>query len=290
MNERTIRVVVAALVLASSSACTVETSSPPETTSTASEPLNGLLVYTWQWRFTKDWDEKLLDLGVGTDWLCLLAGVRGNLASPNWIAMLYSDPQFPRTGVVPGHRALGIAGVRGTELSATVTCFPQSKDDTGNYVSSEDPNGSGTLVSGATSRDICGLVGFPGFGGLAHASSFIRVTNDSPSESTVFGGSRWSYKASDCYAYPRCGELASSPSKWWTYHIIAPDTGSASFVLRRNDGTLLPAGTACFLSSMHGRFRANDLADGVGVNIDFAANKWTMTATNGKSGWATCIY
>jgi hypothetical protein len=74
----------------------------------------------------------------------------------------------------------------------------------------------------------------------------------------------------------------------WAYHIIAPSSGTASFNLLQNTGALLPAGTACFLSTLKGAFVNSNFTDGVFIGLS-PGGLWSLTATNGKSDWALCM-
>jgi hypothetical protein len=56
----------------------------------------------------------------------------------------------------------------------------------------------------------------------------------------------------------------------------------------QNDGSQLPNGSVYLLTSLQGAFVNSSFTDG--VFIDRASSgMWSMTASNGRSGWALCI-
>jgi len=194
----------------------------------------------------------------------------------------------PADGVGPNEWALVVEPDTGLAADGSAVCAPAAnfgKQDLGLDLP--------TILTSANANDWCGLSEINAFsGGVPHIpwskpTDFATVSNNGNNPQIVVGAPTWTFSGSiSGTAQARCA--GASVSGIWFYHIVAPSSGTASFNLLQNSGASLPAGTACFLTSLQGAFVNSSFTDGVFINRT-SGGLWSLTATNGKSGWALCI-
>jgi hypothetical protein len=295
-------------VLAASAAagCTAEQEEDPAGFSSTTQALNGLIFDTWQGTINHlsnaftDGAPLDLDLGVGAGWTCWVAGVRGNLQQTGAVSVLPNGGSVPIPNIPIGNWVLSIGGIPGAQVSGSAVCAPVTDRGTFQFFPQQQgAHTSGTLLSGVDINSWCGLGeiysnSLPPYvwssGSSLATVSNNTVTNGVLNPQPVVGGSTWKFSEQGANASATCAQEPAGQSVHgiWFYHIIAPASGTASFQML-NGQSQLPAGTACFLTSVQGSFLDNNLGDGVGVSINFSTHAWTMTASNGKNAWALCI-
>ena len=267
---------------------------PPEATGVTRDALSGLIVASWGGvgtggpTFTNG-ASIVLPLGVGSGWVCWLAGFRGTLGTVGNVDLFQAGASGdPADGVGPNEWALVVEPDAGLAADGSAVCAPAAN------LGIHDLGGApSTILTSANANDWCGLSEINAFpDGPPHlpwskASDFATVSNNGTNPQIVVGGPTWTFSGSiSGTAQARCA--AASVSGIWFYHIVAPSSGTASFNLLQNSGASLPAGTACFLTNLKGAFVNNSFTDGVFINRT-SSGMWSLTATNGKSGWALCM-
>jgi hypothetical protein len=290
--------VVAALALSNmlGAACAADPGGDPAPGSfgVSQDALSGLIFASWGGvgtggpTFTNG-ARITLPLGVGNGWVCWLAGMRGTLGTLGNVTVFQASAfGDPADNVGPHEWALVVEPDEGNAAEGTAVCAPAT--NRGRFFGDTVPE---TLLTSATVDDWCGLSEINAFpNGPAHlpwslASDFATVSNNGSNPQVVVGGSTWTLSGSiPGTLQANCAHAGVSGI--WFYHIIAPSSGTASFNLLQNSGSPLPAGTACFLTNLKGAFVSNSFTDGVFVNRT-SSGLWSLTATNGKSGWALCM-
>jgi hypothetical protein len=291
--------VVAALtlsnVLAAGCAAGPDDSDPsPEPLGVTQDALSGLIFASWGGVGTggptfSNGASIVLPLGVGNGWVCWLAGMRGTLGTLGNVTIIQADASGdPADNVGPNEWHLIVEPDNGNAAEGTAVCAPVT--NRGRFFGDVLPE---TILTSATVNDWCGLSEINAFpSGPPHlpwslASDFATVSNNGSNPQIVVGGSTWTFSgALSETATANCAH--ASVSGIWLYHIIAPSSGTGSFNLLQNNGAQLPAGTACFLTNLQGAFVNNSFTDGVFINRT-SSGMWSLTATNGKSGWALCM-
>jgi hypothetical protein len=271
----------------------------PESVASTNQALTGLVVKTWQGTLNHlsngftDGASNNLDMGVGAGWTCWVAGVRGNLEQTGAVSVMKNTGGVP--GVPDGNWVLGISGLPLQTVSGTAVCAPATYLGTTNFwPTTQGAFTDGNVLTNANANSWCGLGeivsnSLPPYVWTS-PSSFATVSNNGLDAEPVVGNPTWTFSERGANAAPTCASSPSGVNGIWFYHIEAPANGTASFAMLDQNKAILPAGTACFLTSVEGIFTADNVNDGIGANIDFATHAWTMTATNGKSGWALCIH
>jgi hypothetical protein len=266
----------------------------PESIGVTSDALSGLIIASWGGVGTggpkfSNGASIVLPLNVGNGWVCWLAGVRGTLGTLGSVGVFQASASGdPADGVGPNGWALFAEPDVGLAAEATAVCAPAT-----NLGLHTVGLGSPTIVTSANANDWCGLSEINAFPDgpphipWSHASDFATVSNNGSNPQIVVGAPSWTFSgAISDTAEANCAR--ASVSGIWFYHIIAPSSGTASFNLLQNNGTSLPAGTACFLTSLQGAFVNSNFNDGVFIGLT-SNGVWSLTATNGKSGWALCM-
>ncbi len=266
----------------------------PESLGVSQDALSGLIVASWGGVGTggptfSNGASIVLPLGVGNGWVCWLSGMRGTLGTLGNVGVFQADASGdPADNVGPNEWALVVEPDAGNAAAGNATCAPAT--NRGRFFGDTLPE---TLLTSATVNDWCGLSEINAFpDGPPHlpwslASDFATVSNNGSNPQIAVGGSTWTLSGSvPGTVDANCAH--ASVAGIWFYHIIAPSSGTGSFNLLQNDGSQLPAGTACFLTNLKGAFVNNSFTDGVVINRA-SSGMWSMTATNGKSGWALCM-
>lgn len=192
-----------------------------------------------------------------------------------------------------------IDGLPGAHVSGSATCAPATFGLTSGFQPTTQgaPTG-GTLMSNGNIDTLCGLgevfsSSLPPYT-WSSSSSFATVANNShsgaPGDSSNYtpGNATWTMKESGAQAQATCGSASSLNRLFFVYHAVAPAGGTTSFQLLQSDKQNLPTGTSCFLTSIEGTFDGNDDSFTDGIGLSFDGTHWTMTASNGKQGWALC--
>jgi len=149
--------------------------------------------------------------------------------------------------------------------------------------------GQGTQIMAAvTAKRQCGLTEVGNFdmynvdAKFSSSSDHVRIWRDTTNWYIGGGG--------NAYGGGRCVDVEETPTDLgnanWEW--IAPSSGTSTHDLApgNNGGA---NGLQCFLTGLGGNFRNSDYTDGVFVNYDSDDVKWTMSTSNGKTGWAACI-
>jgi len=268
--------------------------SPPEATGVTRDALSGLIVASWGGvgtggpTFTNG-ASIVLPLGVGSGWVCWLAGFRGTLGALGHVTAFQATAAGDAPdGLGPNEWGLVVEPDTGLAADGSAVCAPVASF--GIHDLGASPS---TILTSANANDWCGLSDISAFtGSLSHipwskSSDFATVSNNGSNPQIVVGAPTWTFSGTfSGTAQSRCA--GASVSGIWFYHIVAPSSGTASFNLLQNSGAPLPAGTACFLTSLQGAFVNSSFTDGVFIDRS-SSGLWSLNATNGKSGWALCI-
>jgi hypothetical protein len=260
------------------------------------QALTGLIFDTWQGQLNHlgdafiDGTPTQLDLGVADGWTCWLAGVHGNLTQDGWVEVNQNNGSYPYPNIPWGHWYLGLHGLPYGVVGGSAVCAPVT---TGSRINFGPTTGftSGNVLTNASINQWCGLGTIGGWdGAFSEPWAFATVSNNGFNAQPVVGGPTWTFSGQDVDATTTCASTPwwESVNGIWFYHIISNPGHTASFPML-NGNQNLPPGTVCFLTSVQGSLTNNSVTDGIGVSIDFSTNAWTMTASNGKSGWALCI-
>jgi hypothetical protein len=296
-------VVALALTAGCSGAAGGENAPSDEAVTETHEALEGLFYFTWQGTLNNLADAFTngsslnLDLTVGNGYTCWVAGVRGNLEQTGAVSILKNEGS-PSIPTVPfGHWMLSIGGLPGASVSGSAVCAPVT--DLGTFQFFPTQQGAFTSANVLTNVNVnswCGLGevysnSLPPYVWTSGSKSFATVSDNGLNAEPKVGGPTWTFSEQNANASATCASIPAGQAVKgvWFYHIVAPASGTASFAMLQNNGQQLPLGAVCFLTSVEGSFTDNSFSDGIAVSTNFATHAWTMTASNGKSGWALCI-
>lgn len=228
-----------------------------------------------------------LDLGVDTNKTCFLSGVSGNLTS--W-AGLETETQGTYITVDRrnGHYYLDISPsedgstVAGVEVGAQAICLPTVKNRVDPVFLLEGYSSTAPVViAPATPGRQCFLTGVENIYRYGDPKQAFETAGDSLRVYEQNGN--WYLAATGVAAgYAACVDVNGAYNQW---EYIAPTTGTINEPLAGTAG-----GVQCVLAGIGGNFdEGNSWADGVGIGLQ-SSTQWQMTVSNGKRGWATCVW
>jgi len=219
------------------------------------------------------------DVGATADSTCFLTGVFGDLEGTDWTrparAGVYDDPQTKRWW-------MEVDSARGASVHTETACVNSASGYTG--VKSWDSASSDPQpiqLAAVTPRRQCFLTEITSVDGLASESDEVRVWHDG--QNWWLGGSRASPGKLGLRAYAACMDIAREFRSGSLEGQAAPLKNGVP----KQD--LPPDAKVCFLASVGGRFRTNELYDGAGIRYDKQTKAWQVYATKGKRVSYVCV-
>jgi hypothetical protein len=219
------------------------------------------------------------DLGATADLTCFLTGLFGDLEGIDWTrparAGLYDEVQSKRW-------RMEVDSPRGAIVHAESTCI----DSAAGYIGvkswdSASSDAHPTQLAAVTPRRQCFLTEITGVDGLESESDEVRVWHDG--QDWWLGGSRASSGKLGLRAYAACMDIGPE----FTAGSLEGQAAPLKNGVPKQD--LPPDAKICFLASVGGRFRTNELYDGVGIRYDKQTKAWQVYATTGKRVSYVCI-
>ncbi|WP_269749904.1 serine/threonine-protein kinase [Polyangium fumosum] len=219
------------------------------------------------------------DLGATDERTCFLTGFSANLEGVDWTrparAGIYEDPQSKRWGLEVDSARGGVVHVESACVDSITGYIGVKSWDS----ASSDPHP--IQLAAVTPRRQCFFTEIAVVDGLESELDDVRVWHDG--QNWWLGGSRASPGKLGLRAYAACMDIGRA----FTSGSVE---GQATPLKNGVPGQdLSPDAKVCFLSSVGGRFRSDELYDGAGIRYDKRTKKWQVYATKGKRVSYVCV-